>query len=111
MRLESRTPGWTEQVRGRNISGVRTANPRRIWNKTLRARLAASMQCRDVLKSAVMVTPRSFAQSTMGIVVPSASDKGDEGGPTTEMRAHFPALSGGSKLSDHLDAAFELSKL
>ncbi len=69
------------RYRGRHISGVSTANPQCIWNKTLRARLAASLQCRDVLKSAVMVTPRSFAQSTVDIAVPSATDKGNGGVP------------------------------
>ncbi len=49
------------------ISRIRTANPRRILNSTPRVCFAACLQFSDVLKSDVMVTPRSLAESTTGI--------------------------------------------
>ncbi len=93
------------RYRCRNISGDRTANPQRIWNKILRARSTAFLQFMDVSKSAMMLQPSPFADPIMGIADPSIRDNETGGWPPNETCAQFPALRRRPMSSDHLNAA------
>ncbi len=88
-----------------DISGVKTAKPRRSWNRIRRARTAACWQWRDVLKVEVTATSKSLVDYAADITVPSERSRGEERGPPIKMCEHFDAFSGWPQSSDHWNAA------